>query len=43
MFERYLTQIAFAKLFPDGQRKLMQTTVGIVGVGGTGAIFQTLL
>jgi len=43
MFERYLTQIAFAKLFPDGQRKLMQTTVGIVGVGGTGSHILDLI
>ncbi len=43
MLDRYLTQISFPKLFPEGQRKIRSTSVAVVGVGGTGSHISELM
>ncbi|MCL5681198.1 MAG: HesA/MoeB/ThiF family protein [Candidatus Thermoplasmatota archaeon] len=41
--ERYLSQISIKEIFPEGQRKIADTTVLVVGLGGTGSVMSELL
>ncbi len=40
---RYLSQIVMPEIFPKGQRKISESSVIVVGVGGTGSVISELL
>ncbi|MGC8645764.1 MAG: HesA/MoeB/ThiF family protein [Thermoplasmata archaeon] len=43
MDERYLSQIAVKEIFPEGQRKIGESAIVIIGMGGTGTSVAEML
>lgn len=41
--ERYLSQVAIREIFPSGQRKINESSVVVIGLGGTGSGVAELL